>query len=33
VVAVSDIDPSELANLEQAYSAPLPLTSEPPNTP
>jgi len=33
VVAVSDIDASELANLEQAYAAPLPLTPEPPNTP
>lgn len=33
VVAVSDIDPSELATLQQGYEAPAPLTSEPPNTP
>lgn len=33
VVAVSDIDPLELANLQQGYAAPTPLTPEPPNTP
>lgn len=33
VVAVSDIDPSELATLQQGYEAPAPLTPEPPNTP
>ena len=33
VVAVSDIDPLELATLQQGYEAPAPLTSEPPNTP
>ena len=33
VVAVSDIDPSELAALQQGYEAPPPLTPEPPNTP
>jgi anti-sigma factor RsiW len=33
VVAVSDIDPLELANLEQAYEAPPSPTPEPPNTP
>ena len=33
VVAVSDIDPLELANLEQAYAAPTAAAPEPPNTP
>ena len=33
VVAVSDIDPLELANLEQAYEAPTAAAPEPPNTP
>jgi anti-sigma factor RsiW len=33
VVAVSDIDPLELANLEQGYEAPAPSTPEPPNVP
>ena len=33
VVAVSDIDPSELATLQHGYEAPPPVTSEPPNTP
>jgi anti-sigma factor RsiW len=33
IVAISDIDPSELATLQQGYEAPAPLTSEPPNTP
>lgn len=33
VVAVSDIDPLELANLEQGYEAPAPSTPEPPGTP
>lgn len=33
VVAVSDIDPLELANLEQAYEAPTAGAPEPPNTP
>ena len=33
VVAVSDIDPLELANLEQAYETPPSPTPEPPNTP
>ena len=33
VVAVSDIDPLELARLEQAYEAPPPPMPEPPNTP
>jgi anti-sigma factor RsiW len=33
VVAISDIDPSELATLQQGYEAPAPLTPEPPNTP
>lgn len=33
VVAVSDIDPLELENLQRAYAAPPPPTAEPPNTP
>jgi anti-sigma factor RsiW len=33
VAAVSDIDPLELANLQQGYATPPPLTPEPSNTP
>ena len=33
VAAVSDIDPLELANLQQGYETPPPLTPEPSNTP